>query len=116
MSYIMLGVCESVNNAISHGNNYDESKFVSILARVNSESIVFEIHDEGEGFDPDSVPDPTLEMHIKNEGGRGLFIIKNLSDEINFRNNGSVIQLKFNIKSGHSVSPWRCKAIEAWTS
>ncbi|WP_372774533.1 ATP-binding protein [Mangrovibacterium sp.] len=103
VAYITLGVCESVNNAIGHGNKLDENKFVTLFAEVKKKSVLFEVQDEGEGFDYNNVPDPTKKENLKNEGGRGLFLIRNLVDEVNFKNNGSTIQLKFNIDRAHSV-------------
>jgi serine/threonine-protein kinase RsbW len=101
MGYIVLTVCESVNNAIVHGNNEDAAKFVDIrLERINNE-LVIEIEDEGIGFNILEVPDPTESDNIKNESGRGIFIIKNLADHVEFQNNGSLVKIKFNLKSEH---------------
>ena len=104
VAYITLGVCESVNNAICHGNHFDEHKSVTLFSEISGECILFEIHDEGEGFDYTNIPDPTHKENIRNEGGRGLFIIRNLVDELSFKKNGSVIQLKFNIDRAHTIS------------
>lgn len=103
-AYITLVVCESVNNAINHGNNFDENKYVTLFTEVGDEFIAFEVHDEGNGFDYSKVPDPTLEENIRSEGGRGLFIIRNLADELSFRDNGSVIHIKFKIDRAHTIS------------
>ena len=103
IAFITLGVCESVNNAINHGNKCDEGKFVTLFAELTGESILFEVHDEGDGFDYTQIPDPTSRENIKAEGGRGLFIIHNLVDQVSFKNNGSIIQLKFNIDRAHSI-------------
>ncbi|MFV0378672.1 MAG: ATP-binding protein [Mangrovibacterium sp.] len=102
--YIRLVVCESVNNAINHGNKFDEHKFVTLFFDSCDKYISFEIHDEGDGFDFCSMPDPTLEANLRNEGGRGLFIIRNLADEFSFRNNGSVISIKFHINRVNTIS------------
>lgn len=102
--YIKLVVCESVNNAINHGNKFDEQKYVTLFSEISDKYISFEVHDEGDGFDFTSIPDPTLEANVKNEGGRGLFIIRNLADECSFRNNGSVISIKFHINRAHTFS------------
>lgn len=103
-AYITLVVCESVNNAINHGNNFDENKYVTLFSEVCDEFISFEVHDEGVGFDYSQVPDPTLEENIRSEGGRGLFIIRNLADELSFRDNGSIIHFKFKIDRAHTIS------------
>jgi serine/threonine-protein kinase RsbW len=103
LGYIVLAVCESVNNAIIHGNNEDAAKFVDIrLERLNNELLI-EIEDEGNGFNVQEVPDPTEIANIKNERGRGIFIIKNLADHVDFQNNGSLVKIKFNLKREHQL-------------
>ena len=99
--YIMLCVSESVNNAIYHGNKQDLNKHVTIFAECTDDYLLVEVADEGTGFNYEDLPDPTRTENIRKEGGRGLFIIKNLVDQISFRNNGSIIQLKFKLNSEH---------------
>jgi len=98
---IHLSISECINNAIYHGNKQDLNKLVTIFAECRDGYLVFEISDEGEGFDYSDLPDPTSSVNIRKEGGRGLFIIRNLVDQISFKNNGSVIQLKFKLDRGH---------------
>jgi len=92
---IMVAVTESVNNAIIHGNNLDSSKNVELSLEIQDKSIAFTIKDEGKGFDFDQLPDPTAPENILNPGGRGIFLIRNLADEVNFLANGTTIQMKF---------------------
>lgn len=99
--YINLCVSESVNNAIYHGNKQDLSKYVTIFAECKDDYLMVEVADEGNGFNFKDLPDPTLSENLRKERGRGLFIIKNLVDQISFKNNGSVIQLKFKLRSEH---------------
>ena len=99
--FIVLSVCESVNNAIVHGNKSDCKKFVTVKALLQDYHLIIEIEDEGGGFDYKNLPDPTTDENIRNEGGRGLFIIQKLVDEVHFKKKGSIIQLKFNIHSEH---------------
>ncbi|MGQ8335739.1 ATP-binding protein [Sunxiuqinia sp. A32] len=101
--HFMLTVSESVNNAITHGNNSDSRKNVSITVYDSNNELFIVIEDEGEGFDFKNVPDPTKRRYIKNERGRGLFLIRNLSDEVKFLNNGSKIQIKFKLDSEHKL-------------
>jgi len=105
IAFIRLGVCESVNNAIDHGNKCDENKYVTLFAEFTKDAILFEVHDEGDGFDYKNIPDPTSEDRIKSEGGRGLFIIHNLVDQVSFEKDGSIIQLKFNIDRANIILP-----------
>lgn len=92
---IMIAVIESVNNAIIHGNQTNKSKNVSLSASLNEEQIVFTVSDEGEGFDHQNLPDPTAPENIEKIGGRGIFLIKNLADEVNFKSDGRTLELTF---------------------
>lgn len=92
---ILVAVTEATNNAIKHGNKLDSSKNV-FLAFENSElEFQFTIKDEGLGFNPDTIPDPTLEENITKPDGRGIFIIRNLSDNLEFNDEGREIRMTF---------------------
>ena len=73
------------------------------MVRLNiggsSEEVEFVVEDEGEGFDLASVPDPTLPENIEKLSGRGIFLMRNLADEVSFENNGSKIKLTFSISA-----------------
>ena len=92
---IMVAVTESVNNAIHHGNKDDKDKNVKIALSLNGSTLKFTIEDEGEGFDYHSLPDPTAPENIAKPGGRGIFLMKNLCDEVKFRDNGRIVELGF---------------------
>lgn len=92
---IMIAVTESVNNAIKHGNHNDNSKNVSLSLSLNENIIKFVIEDEGTGFDYTNLPDPTSPENIEKPGGRGIFLMKHLSDEVSFKDNGRVVELSF---------------------
>lgn len=92
---IMIAVTESVNNAIMHGNKNDKSKNVTLSLSLNLNVINFTIMDEGNGFDFQNLPDPTSPENIDKPSGRGIFLMKHLSDEVLFKNNGSLVQLSF---------------------
>lgn len=94
----MLSVVECVNNAIVHGNKMDPSKKVRIHYLINNQQIVVTVSDEGDGFDPDSLPDPTAEENIERECGRGIFLIRNLSDEVRFDDNGRRVTMTFKLQ------------------
>lgn len=94
---IMVCVVEAVNNAIVHGNKLDPEMQVRIAYKVNDEELIFSVHDEGKGFDYAKIPDPTAPENIENPYGRGIFLIKNLADEIQFLNNGSSLEIRFKI-------------------
>ena len=85
---IMIAVTEAVNNAISHGNANDRSKNVFLSLFLDSSMIRFVIKDEGSGFNYENLPDPTAPENIEKLGGRGIFLMKHLSDEVDFKDNG----------------------------
>ena len=92
---IMIAVTESVNNAIKHGNGNNKSKNVSLILQLNDKLIKFIIKDEGNGFDFNNLPDPTSPENLDKPGGRGIFLMKHLSDEVTFLDNGKVVELCF---------------------
>ena len=96
---IVVAVSEAVENSIIHGNKCDTSKTVHISFEANQKGIVFTIEDEGDGFKFDNIPDPTDIQSNPEKKGTGIFLIKTLTDEALFLNNGGKIQLKFNITS-----------------
>lgn len=94
---IMIAVTEAVNNAIKHGNKSNKEKNVFLLLKIESSMLRFVIRDEGEGFDYDNLPDPTSPENLAKTGGRGIFLMRHLSDEVNFAENGRVVELNFYI-------------------
>lgn len=94
---ILISLTEAVNNAIIHGNKNNPEKTVTIQYQVTPEKIVFTIKDEGNGFNPDEIPDPTAEENIEKAGGRGIFIIKKLSDYTEIIKPGNTIKMHFNL-------------------
>ncbi|MCA1900598.1 MAG: ATP-binding protein [Candidatus Hydrogenedens sp.] len=94
---ILIATIEGVNNAIVHGNKLDQRKNVTITFTVNDKEIIVKISDQGTGFDPNAIPDPTVPENIENISGRGVFLMKKLSDNIKFENKGSTVELHFRI-------------------
>ena len=94
---VMLAVVEAVTNAIQHGNRYAPDKEVTFETYRSPQELKFMLTDEGEGFDPSRIPDPTLPENIENPCGRGVFLIKNLADTVVFHDDGRTIELKFSI-------------------
>ncbi len=92
---VMIAVTESVTNAISHGNNDDKNKNVSLTMYLDENSIRFTVRDQGEGFDFSNLPDPTSPENLDKPGGRGIFLMKNLCDEVNFTKEGNSVELIF---------------------
>ena len=94
---IIVAVTESVNNAIRHGNRGDVKKNVHLTLQLKDSAIVFHVRDEGPGFDFHNLPDPTAPEHLAQPGGRGIFLMKHLCDEVTFHNQGCTVELVFYI-------------------
>lgn len=92
---IMIAVTESVNNAIYHGNGNDSKKNVFLMLDITESVLKFTIKDEGIGFDYHNLPDPTSPENIEKPGGRGIFLMKNLCDEVSFSDEGKTVELSF---------------------
>jgi serine/threonine-protein kinase RsbW len=92
---MLIAVTEAVNNAIHHGNRNDPEKFVKIGFESESNTLIFSITDEGQGFDYSSLPDPTDPANIDKVSGRGVFLMQNLSDSIQFEQEGRRVLLGF---------------------
>ncbi len=96
---IMVAVTEAVNNAIKHGNASNSSKNVFLSLTLNENLLNFIIKDEGSGFEYNNLPDPTAPENIEKPGGRGIFLMKHLSDEVEFTESGKTVKLSFYMNS-----------------
>lgn len=94
---ILISLTEAVTNAIIHGNDNDTSKRVFVRLKKRKDQIAFQISDEGRGFNFDGLPDPTAPENLLKIGGRGVFLMKQLSDDVVFSENGSTVEIQFNI-------------------
>lgn len=92
---MLIAITEAVNNAIYHGNQGNPKKQVKISFKVEKKSIMFSIKDEGAGFDYTNLPDPTNPENIEKANGRGIFLMKNLADSVEFNNKGQEVILTF---------------------
>lgn len=92
---IMISVTECISNAIIHGNLSNPNKLVHLELQMQSGLLKCSIEDEGNGFDYTSLPDPTDPENIEKHGGRGIFLMRNLSDEVKFEENGKKTILSF---------------------
>ena len=92
---IMISVTECISNAIIHGNLNNENKMVHLELRMQPNLLECSIEDEGNGFDYTNLPDPTDPENIEKLGGRGIFLMRNLSDEVKFEEKGKKTILSF---------------------
>ncbi len=94
---IMIAALEAVNNAISHGNKLNPDKDVEIIIKITEGLLKIITRDKGKGFDYANVPDPTAPENIEKVNGRGIFLMKMLSDGLEFHEEGRVSEMNFNI-------------------
>lgn len=92
---VLIAVTEAVNNAIIHGNTFNVNKSVTVEVVQTDDSLTFRVIDEGAGFDYLNLPDPTSPENIEKENGRGIFLIQNLSDSLDFEESGKVAVISF---------------------
>ena len=94
---VLVSVTEAVNNAIVHGNKEDKNKKVRLGLKKNKKSVRFVVEDEGSGFDFDNLPDPTNPKNLEKVKGRGIFLIKSLSDKTTFKQGGRIVEMLFKL-------------------
>jgi serine/threonine-protein kinase RsbW len=93
---VLIAVSEAVNNAIQHGNQFSKTLKVTLNVCDSEQVFNFSVSDKGNGFDVTNLPDPTSPENVLKENGRGVFLMKNLADEVEFLDNGSLVNLYFN--------------------
>ena len=94
---ILISLTEAVTNAIVHGNDKDMSKKVKVKMEKEAKKLTFKVTDEGTGFDFSMLPDPTAPENLLKIGGRGVFMMKQLSDMVVFSDNGSTVEMIFKV-------------------
>ncbi len=92
---VRLALREALNNAVKHGSRLDPEKKIHVACRLDpQEGLWVSVRDEGNGFDPNRVPDPTSPENLERFSGRGIFMIRELMDKVEFRDNGREIQMQ----------------------
>ncbi|MGB1242195.1 MAG: ATP-binding protein [Chitinophagales bacterium] len=92
---ILLVLTEAVNNCILHGNQEDPRKHVHIRMNPKQNALYFVIRDEGEGFNPERLPDPTQPDRLACANGRGVFLMRQLSNNVQYSNDGRQVEISF---------------------
>lgn len=94
---VLLGLSEAVNNSIVHGNKLNVDKLVHIHILVSDNNLSIQIIDEGNGFEISCINDPTCFENIKKERGRGIFLIRQMADDIRYYDGGRKVMIKYNL-------------------
>ena len=99
---VRLALEEAIINAIQHGNRLDNTKKVTVGFTLGEDKVVISVADEGEGFDPDSVPDPTLDENLGIARGRGLVLMRAYMDSVQFNRVGNKVTMT-------KLAPWHTR-------
>ncbi|HSG67986.1 MAG TPA: ATP-binding protein [Bacteroidales bacterium] len=102
---ILIALTEAFQNALVHGNQNNPEKEIKVVFESKPKGLSFTVTDEGSGFDPDTVPDPLdLEVEADSERGRGVFLMRTLSDKLVVSNEGRSVEMFFRISGiGHEA-------------
>jgi serine/threonine-protein kinase RsbW len=92
---IMVAALEAVNNAITHGNKANPQKLVDVEIEFENDEVRITVTDEGDGFRPDKIPDPTMPENIEELSGRGVFLMTKLADSIKINVKGNSVTMSF---------------------
>ncbi|HNX91206.1 MAG TPA: ATP-binding protein [Candidatus Omnitrophota bacterium] len=95
---IQISFEEALRNAMVHGNKSRDDKKVKIDTEIRDDEVIISVEDEGDGFDPSRLPDPTQGDNILREGGRGVYLIKHLMDNVKFELGGRRIVMSKKLK------------------
>jgi serine/threonine-protein kinase RsbW len=97
LANIFLAVTEATTNAIIHANKCDTNKIVTIDAYVENSKLIIKIKDEGEGFDPGNIPDPTEPENLLKDSGRGIYLMRVYIDDMQYIRTPSGMELVFKV-------------------
>jgi serine/threonine-protein kinase RsbW len=92
---ILVSTMEAVNNAILHGNRSDPKKIVEIVISYKTNELKIKVADEGPGFRPENIPDPTIPENIEALNGRGVYLMSHLADKIKYNKKGNSVTITF---------------------
>jgi serine/threonine-protein kinase RsbW len=92
---ILVSAMEAVNNAIIHGNKSAPEKIVDIEISSEKDELNIKVTDEGPGFRPETVPDPTTPENIEELNGRGIYLMSHLADKIEYSQKGNSVTMTF---------------------
>jgi serine/threonine-protein kinase RsbW len=92
---VEVALAEALNNAVVHGNRMDRQKLVQVLCHCElGKGVSVVVKDQGQGFDPNAVPDPTAAENIGADHGRGIWVMKSVMDEVSFERGGTEVRMR----------------------
>ena len=92
---ILVSAMEAVNNAIIHGNRSIPEKIVDVEISSEKDELIIKVTDQGNGFSPEKVPDPTTPENIEELNGRGIYLMSHLADKIEYNKIGNSVTMTF---------------------
>ena len=98
-----VGLTEALTNAMLYGNAHDQSKRVRVEVTLENGRLEARVTDEGSGFDPSTIPDPTEPENILKSSGRGLFLMRQLLDEVSYNDQGNQVTLVLRLEQGSAL-------------
>ena len=90
---LRTALAETLTNAIAYGNRENPDRLVQVRVEITATAVKVHVVDEGAGFDPSIIPDPTLPENVQRENGRGLFVLRHLVDDVAFNDKGNAVCL-----------------------
>lgn len=90
---IRLSMDEALANAIRHGNKKDETKKINLRYSIDPERVDIYITDEGDGFDPEKVPDPTTQENLEIPNGRGIMLMRAYMNKVEYNKKGNILHI-----------------------
>lgn len=91
---VRLAMEEALVNAIKHGNHFDATKRVRVECRLSPVSVVIRVSDDGDGFDPNTIPDPTDPQRLDSPSGRGVMLMRSFMSRVEFNDKGNEVTLR----------------------
>ena len=95
---LMLVLSEGVTNAMVHGNSMDPQKEVCVTIHPEKDALRIVIRDQGEGFNPDTIPNPLEEQNLLKTGGRGIWLIRRYALHVQYKDGGSTLEVVFSLR------------------
>lgn len=100
-----LSMDEAIVNALKHGNRYDRSKKITVAYEVNGKHVIARVEDQGDGFDPNRVPDPTASENLDRPSGRGLMLMRHFMTSVDYNAQGNAVTLRMNRSHNGATRP-----------